>query len=89
MEPEKDDFVFTGRMQGSPEVQVLHFDDEDKAKNFANENASDHPIFTVVDSSTGDVVYSNEMADEEEDAIRSSMFPDEGSEEGFDYTYGD
>ncbi len=76
MEQEKDDFVFTGRMQGSPEVKILHFDNEDDARDFANENASEWPIFKVVDASNNETVYSDKMADDEEDAIRDSMFPD-------------
>lgn len=88
MREEKEVFVFTGKMQGVSDVKVVNFDNEDEARDFANENATDYPIFSVVDTVSGDIVYSNEIADDEEEAIRISMFPDEESEEGFDYTHG-
>jgi len=71
----------------NPEEGLKHeqyFDDELDAKYFASDNLSTYTKYEVIDTENEEVVDSDIIAAEEEEANNDMMFPDEDSKEGFD-----
>jgi len=71
----------------NPEEGLKHeqyFDDELDAHYFATDNVSTYTKYEVIDTENEEVVFSDVIADQEEEANRDMMFPNEDSKEGFD-----
>lgn len=71
------EFYYVGRSGEPGDTSKLEkiFDDEYDATSFASENMIDYPVFNVTDE-YGDVIYSDKLAQSENDATLDDMFPE-------------
>ena len=74
-------FIYAGTNADSGEKLEKTFGEEYDA--FARDNVYLYPKY-IIKNEEGDIVDSNTIADEEEDASWNMMFPDDDSKEGFD-----
>lgn len=73
-------FIYQGHDRESGEKFRKEFEEENDAKEFARENCSSYPKWTVTDSEDDSIVDSDKIAEDEEDGIMDDMFP-EGMDE--------
>ncbi len=76
-------YTYTGSNPETGERKELPFEDENEAVHFARHNASEYPIYRVIDEDDT-LIDSDELAEDDDQTAWDNMFPDDESREGFD-----
>ena len=70
-------FIYTGKNPDFEKIFNKEFEKEYDSIEFANNNAFDYPIFEILDTDYDEVIYSNIIADDEEEATKDMMAPND------------
>jgi hypothetical protein len=78
-------FKYKGKDPETGGILSKEFQNENEARDFADENDREYPNFEIYDEEEDEIVHSTEIEEDIKAVAMENMFPDEDSEEGFDW----